>query len=69
MTKPMVKIHDAQTDEIVEREMTDAEFAEYEQDQINAAQKLAQDEQKAEAKNALLQKLGISQEEANLLLS
>lgn len=69
MSKPMIRIHDLANDELIDREMTDAEFAQYEQDQINAAQKLAEDEQKAEAKNALLQKLGISQEEANLLLS
>ena len=31
MTKPMVKIHDISTNEVIEREMTDAEFAIHEE--------------------------------------
>jgi hypothetical protein len=33
MTKPMVRIHDVSTNEIIDREMTDAEFAQYQADQ------------------------------------
>lgn len=31
MTRPMITIHDTETNEIVEREMTAKEFADYEQ--------------------------------------
>jgi hypothetical protein len=34
MTKPMVKIHDVETGKIVEREMTDDEFAQHEIDRL-----------------------------------
>jgi hypothetical protein len=69
MTKPIVRIHDLSTDEVIDREMNDAEFAQYEADQ--AAQLLAS-EAKAQAeadKAALLTRLGITAEEAKLLLS
>jgi hypothetical protein len=29
MSKPMIRIHDTQTNEIIDREMTNAEFAQY----------------------------------------
>ncbi len=29
MTKPMIRIHDVETNEVVDREMTDAEYAIY----------------------------------------
>jgi hypothetical protein len=48
--------------------MNDAEFAQYEIDQANAAARQAESEAKAAAKAALLERLGITQEEANLLL-
>ena len=32
-TKPLVKIHNTETGEIIEREMTDAEFEQYQIDQ------------------------------------
>jgi hypothetical protein len=35
MTKPIVKIHNIETDEIIEREMTDDEFALYEERAAN----------------------------------
>lgn len=34
MTKPIVKIHDVETGEIIEREMNDEEFTQYELDRI-----------------------------------
>lgn len=67
-TRPSVRIHNVETDEVIDREMNDAEFAQYEADQ--AAQVVAQTEAdaKATAKAALLTKLGITAEEASLLL-
>ena len=67
MTKPKIQIDD----EI--REMTNAEFAIYEAEQAKlAAEKTAAQAEanaKATAKTALLNKLGITAEEAVLLLS
>ena len=68
MSKPIIKIVNAETGEEIEREMTDAEFAQYEADQIAEAQRKANSEAKAAAKAALLERLGITEEEAKLLL-
>ncbi len=69
MTKPTIRIHNAETDEIIDREMTDSEFAQYEADQIEQTAREAEAEAKATAKAALLDRLGITEDEARLLLS
>jgi hypothetical protein len=68
-TRPMVRIHDLATDEVIDREMNDAEFAQYEAEQAANAAKQAEAEAKATAKAALLAQLGITEEQAKLLLS
>jgi len=68
MTNSMIRIHDIETDEVVDREMTNEEYANY----LAALEPkpLTEAEQKAEAdKAALLAKLGITADEAKLLLS
>lgn len=69
MTKPIIRIHNSQTDEIIDREMTATEFAKYEAEQADQAIKEAEAKAKADAKANLLKKLGINAEEAALLLS
>ena len=69
MTKPMVRIHNMTTDEVIDREMTDAEFAQYEADKEIAIAKAQAETEEAEAKAALLERLGITADEAKLLLS
>jgi hypothetical protein len=69
MNKPMVRIHNTETNEIIDREMTDAEFAQYQIDQAQAEALKAEFEAKAQAKTALLAQLGITEEQAKLLLS
>ena len=69
MTRPIVRIHNTQTDEVIDREMNDAEFAQYEADQAAQAAKQAEAEARATAKAALLAQLGITEEQAKLLLS
>lgn len=65
----MIKIHNVETGEITEREATAEELAQREIDEIEA-QAVAQDQAtKAAAKAALLAKLGITEDEAKLLLS
>jgi hypothetical protein len=69
MSKPLIRIHNTETNEVIDREMTNAEFAQYEADQAASAALKANLEVKATAKADLLAKLGITAEEAQLLLS
>jgi hypothetical protein len=68
MTKPMVRIHNQETDEIIDREMTDEEFAKAEALKAERAAKEAEAKAKATARQTILDRLGISAEEAQLLL-
>jgi len=68
MTNPMTRIHNTETDEIIDREMTDDEYALYLdsfKDPILTENEIAA----KEAKSALLTKLGLTADEAKLLLS
>ena len=67
-SRPMVRIHDLSTDEVIDRQMNDAEFAQYEADQAEAAERAAVEAAKAAQKTDLLERLGITAEEAQLLL-
>ena len=57
MTKPMIRIHNAETNEIIDREMNDDEFAQYEIDQKNYLAKEGEAEKLSLAKTAALNKL------------
>jgi hypothetical protein len=50
MSRPTIRIHNTQTDEIIDREMTAAEFKIYEADQEAYALKQTEAEAKAQAK-------------------
>lgn len=68
MDRPTVTIHDVLTDEIVVREMNDQEYADW-QARIAESQAAKTVEAKAASdKAALLAKLGITADEAKLLL-
>jgi len=66
--RPMVRIHNIETDEIIDREMNDIEFAQYEIDKVDYLALQTQIETKAAQKQALLDRLGITADEAKLLL-
>jgi len=66
---PTIKIHNVETGEVVERDMNDDELAQKEEDQAAQAIEAAQAKAKAVKKAALLDRLGITEEEAKLLLS
>ena len=68
MAKPTIRIHDTVTGEVIDREMTAAEIKSHEQTCKDAAAQQAEIEKKAVAKSALLAKLGITEDEAKLLL-
>jgi hypothetical protein len=57
MTKPMITLHDTQTNEVIYREMNNQEFAQYKLDQIQMKAIEAEAQAKAEAKTAAQAKL------------
>ena len=68
MAKEIIRIHNSETGEVLDREMNDLEFAQYQLDQAEQAKKIANAEAEAANKAALLAKLGITADEAALLL-
>jgi len=67
--RPIIRVYNSETDEVIDREMNDTEFAQYEADQAARAAAQAKAEAKAQAKAELLQRLGITEDEARLLLA
>jgi len=68
MSRPIVKIVNVTTGEEIEREMNDGEYAQYESDKLASEQAKAEAEAKAAARQAILDRLGLTEEEARLLL-
>ena len=64
-----IKIHDLATGQEIEREMNAEELAQYEADQVAEISREQVELTKAADKAALLERLGITQDEAKLLLS
>lgn len=68
MPNPTVRIHNLETNEVTDREMTKAEFDAYKIEQTEMQAKLEAETTKENAKAALLTRLGITADEAALLL-
>jgi hypothetical protein len=68
-TRPEVMIYDIETGKAITRSMTDQEFAQYKLDSKKVADIQVAEAAKSAAKAALLERLGITAEEASLLLS
>ena len=68
MTRPTINITDLSTGESITREMNDAEFAQHLIDKAEAEARRAEIEAQATQRQAILDRLGLSQEEANILL-
>jgi len=68
MSRPMIRIHNVSTDEIIDREMTAAEFKIYEADQAKTVIAQAEAEAKAVQRQLILDKLGLTADEAQLLI-
>ena len=68
MSRPIVRIQNLATNEVIDREMNDAEFAQYEADQAAQAAAQTAEAAKAAQKQAVLDRLGLTAEEAQLLL-
>jgi hypothetical protein len=69
MSKPMIRIHNTEIDEIIDREMNDAEYEQYEAELKSYADANEAREVAKAQKAALLERLGITADEAKLLLS
>jgi hypothetical protein len=68
MSRPTLAIHNADTGEVIERELTDAELIQHEKDLAAAAARKSEIAAKESARTALLERLGITADEAALLL-
>jgi len=68
MSKEMIRIHNAETGETIDREMTDEEYSNY----LNIQKQFQEEQEKliemAKKRQDLLDKLGITEEEAQFLL-
>jgi len=67
-TKPQVKIFNCETQEEIIRDATSAEIAQMAKDKEQSEAAKAEAEAKAATRAALLTRLGISEEEARILL-
>ena len=57
MTRPIIRIHDLENDEVIDREMNDAEYEQHLKDVAKEEARKAEEEAKAEAKTAAEGKL------------
>ena len=64
----MIRIHNSETNEIIDREMTVSEYKIYQSDQEIWSNQQAEAEAKAEQRQLILDKLGLTADEARLLL-
>jgi hypothetical protein len=64
----MIRIHNVETDEIIDREMNDQEFAAWEQNIEIQNQEAIAEKQKADEKAAIAKRLGISADDLATLL-
>ena len=68
MSKPTIRIHNTETDEVIDREMNDEEFAAYEANQVATAARQAEAASKETQRQVILDRLGLTADEARLLL-
>ena len=67
-TRPTVRIHNIETNEVIDREMNDDEFAQYEADKAAEIARKAEADAKANAKAAILDRIGLTADELKTIL-
>jgi inosine/xanthosine triphosphate pyrophosphatase family protein len=67
-TRPMVRIHNVEINEIVDREMNDTEFEAWKAEQAAQAIAKADAETKETAKAAILDRIGLTVDELKTIL-
>jgi hypothetical protein len=68
MSRPIIRIHNVETDEIIDREMTVAEFKIAEANQAAELARQAEAETKETAKVAILDRIGLTADELKTIL-
>jgi hypothetical protein len=68
MAKPFIRVHDLEINEVIDREMTAAEFKSYEADQKAQALIDAEAETKVAEKQAILDRIGLTADELKTIL-
>ena len=66
--KPIIRIHNVETNEVIDREMNDDEFALWQADQAAQAVAKAEDQAKEAAKTAILDRIGLTADELKTIL-
>ena len=66
--RPIIKIHNVETNEVIDREMTDDEFAQYQADQAAEVAREAEAQAQANAKAAILDRIGLTPDELQTIL-
>ena len=69
MANPIIRIHNSTTNEVIDRDMTDAEYVQYQIDKTKADANEIAKTAKDVARQAVLDKLGLTADEAQALLS
>jgi hypothetical protein len=67
-TRPTIRVHDVELNEVIDREMNDVEFDQYKANQAADAIKLAEVEAKTAAKQAILDRIGLTADELQTIL-
>jgi hypothetical protein len=68
LTRPMIRIHNVHTDEVIDREMNDAELEIAEANQAAELARQAEAEAKETAKAAILDRIGLTADELKTIL-
>ena len=64
----MIRIHNVETSEVIDREMNDAEFSQYQANKIAQEAAQAEADAKATAKAAILDRIGLTADELKTIL-
>jgi hypothetical protein len=68
LKRPMIRIHNIETNEVIDREMNDAEFAKSQAEQAAQAIAKAEAQVKETAKAAILDRIGLTADELKTIL-
>lgn len=67
-TRPTVRIHDIETNQVIDREMTDEEFVQYQAEELAAANEKAEIAAARALKVSAYEKLGLTTDEIAALI-
>jgi hypothetical protein len=68
MANPIIREHNIQTNEVIDREMTDDEFTKFKADKAKVVAEQLEVKAKTTARQEILDRLGLTADEAAILL-